>query len=130
VDQILNQMIQEDLESMKLTKMKQEQSKQDMILSMNEKRALLRRQRELEQYEEEMVNRYNEEQQQRASQLQAAKNAAEAARDAIFNKLAKEEADRRAQAEYLENLRNELQVEELAEREAEKARREAEKRQR
>ena len=51
-------MIQEDHETMKLNKIKIEQSKQDMILSMNEKRALLRRQKELEEYEEELVRRH------------------------------------------------------------------------
>ena len=44
------------------------------------------------------------------------KEAADAQRDAIFNKLAAEEADRRANAEYIENLRNDLQVEELEEK--------------
>lgn len=41
---------------------------------------------------------------------------AEAQRDAIFQKLAQEEAERRAQATYIENLRNDLQVEELEEK--------------
>jgi hypothetical protein len=38
--------------------MKQEQSKQDMILSVNEKNALLKRQQELAEYEEELVRRH------------------------------------------------------------------------
>ena len=61
------------------------------------------------------------------------KEAAEAQRDAIFQKLAKEEADRRAQATYIENLRNDLQVQEMEEKaraaefnEAEKRRRQKE----
>lgn len=58
VDTIINKMIDEDHEMMRITKMKQEQSKQDMILSQNEKRALLKRQRELEEYEDEMVRRF------------------------------------------------------------------------
>lgn len=58
VDSIINKMIEEDHEMMKIGKMKQEQSKQDMILSVNEKNALLKRQRELEEYEEELVRRY------------------------------------------------------------------------
>ena len=44
------------------------------------------------------------------------KQQAEAQREAIFDKLAQEEADRRAQQEYIENLRNDLQVEEMEER--------------
>jgi len=115
VDSIINRMIDEDhemmritkmkqeqskqdmiLEMMRITKMKQEQSKQDMILSVNEKKALLKRQKELEEYEEELVRRYAQQQGQRAEELQAMKEAAEAQRDAIFRKLAAEEAARRA----------------------------------
>lgn len=33
-----------------------------MILSVNEKKALLKRQRELEEYEEELVRKYGEQQ--------------------------------------------------------------------
>ena len=58
VEAIINKMIDEDHEMMRINKMKQEQSKQDMILSMNEKRALLKRQKELDEYEEELVRRY------------------------------------------------------------------------
>lgn len=58
VDAIINRMIDEDHEMMRITKMKQEQSKQDMILSVNEKKALLKRQKELEEYEEDLVRRY------------------------------------------------------------------------
>ena len=65
VDSIINKMIEEDHEMMKIGKMKQEQSKQDMILSVNEKNALLKRQRELEEYEEELVRRYQGQQMQR-----------------------------------------------------------------
>ena len=101
-------MIEEDHEMMRINRMKQEQSKQDMILSVNEKNALLKRQKELEEYEEELVRRYQGQQQQRSNELQAMKEAAEAPRDAIFKKLAAEEAARRAQAEHVENVRNEL----------------------
>ena len=89
-------MIEEDHEMMRINRMKQEQSKQDMILSVNEKNALLKRQKELEEYEEELVRRYQGQQQQRSNELQAMKEAAEAQRDAIFKKLAAEEAARRA----------------------------------
>ncbi len=58
VDAIINKMIEEDHEMIRINKMKQEQSKQDMVLSQNEKKALLNRQRELEEYEEELVRQY------------------------------------------------------------------------
>lgn len=56
------------------------------------------------------------------------KLAAEAQRDAIFKKLAAEEAARRAESEYVENLRNNLQVEEMEEKYRAAERAEAEKR--
>jgi len=87
-----------------------------MILSVNEKKALLKRQKELEEYEEELVRRYAQQQGQRAEELQSMKEAAEAQRDAIFKKLAEEEAARRAEKEFVENLRNDLQVQELEEK--------------
>ena len=55
------------------------------------------------------------------------KEAAEAQRDAIFRKLATEEAARRAEAEYVENLRNDLQVQEKEERDREQERAQIEK---
>ena len=116
VDQIINKMIEEDHEMIRINKMKQEQSKQDMILSVNEKKALLQRQKELEEYEEELVRQYASQQQERADNLQAMKMQAEAQREAIFDQLALEEKQRREQQEYVENLRNDLQVEEMEER--------------
>jgi hypothetical protein len=81
-----------------------------MVLSVNEKKALLKRQRELEEYEEELVRRYGAQQVERSNELQAMKEAAEAQREAIFQKLAAEEAARRAETEYVENMRNDLYV--------------------
>jgi hypothetical protein len=42
--------------------MKQEQSKLDMIQSVNEKREMQRKQKELEDYETDMLRRYAEQQ--------------------------------------------------------------------
>jgi len=44
-----------------------------MILSVNEKKALLKRQHELEEYEEELVRRYAAQQQERSDNLEAMK---------------------------------------------------------
>ena len=79
-----------------------------MVLSQEEKAAMLQKQRELDQYEEEMVRRYAQNQQARSAELNAMKAMAEEQRDEIFRRLCEEEADRRAKAEYIENLRNEL----------------------
>ena len=77
-----------------------EQAQNDMILSLNEKRALQRRQQEMEQYENEMVRVYAAQQQERLNQIQAAKDAAEEARDAIFRRLEGEEMQRRQEKEF------------------------------
>lgn len=55
-------MIEEDKELARIIQQKKEQAQADMILSHNEKRALIARQKQLEQYEDEMVRRYAAEQ--------------------------------------------------------------------
>ncbi len=79
-----------------------------MILSNNEKRALLRRQKEMDEYEDEMVRRYAEQQQARQEEIQAQKAAAEEIKEQIFRTLEQEEQARRAEMEFKERLRNEL----------------------
>jgi hypothetical protein len=93
-------MISEDNEQGKINMQKKEQAQADMILSQNEKRALLQRQREMEEYEDEMVRRYAQQQQARQDEIRAMKAQAEAVRDQIFQRLAAEEAQRRAAAEF------------------------------
>lgn len=68
-----------------------------MILSQNEKRALLKRQCEMDTYEDEMVRRYAQQQQARQDEIQAMKQEAEALRDGIFQRLAAEEEIRAAE---------------------------------
>lgn len=43
---------------MELIRLKQQQAKSDMIMSMQEKREMQKRQTELEQYENEMLRRF------------------------------------------------------------------------
>ena len=60
VDKVIKKMIEEDQHFMNLNRMKQEQAKQDMIMSVSEKRDMLKRQKELEDYENHMLQRYAE----------------------------------------------------------------------
>ena len=99
-----------------------------MILSQNEKRALLKRQKEMDEYEDEMVRRYAQQQQARQDEIQAMKEEAEAIRDGIFQKLAAEEEQRAAEKAFQEQLRNDLYVQEGEEAAQAKERAEAEKR--
>jgi len=55
-----------------------------MILSFSEKRALLKRQSEMDQYEDEMVRRYAQQQQARQDEIQQMKEEAEVIREGIF----------------------------------------------
>lgn len=73
VDAVVQRMIEEDNEQTRIVHQKKEQSQADMILSQNEKRALLKRQREMDQYEDEMVRRYAQQQQARQDEIQAMK---------------------------------------------------------
>lgn len=53
-------MIDEDQELQRINQLKKEQAKQDMILSVNEKRLMQKRQEEMEAFENEMLRRYQE----------------------------------------------------------------------
>lgn len=63
VDAIIQRMISEDREMARIQNLKMQQAQADMILSVNEKKALIRRQQEMEAYENEMVRQYAEQQQ-------------------------------------------------------------------
>ena len=65
MDAVVQKMIAEDNELARINMQKKDQAQADMILSINEKRALQRRQKEMEEYEDEMVRRYAEQQTQR-----------------------------------------------------------------
>ena len=128
VDKVFSKMIDEDQKIIALIKMKQEQSKLDMIQSVNEKRELVRKQKEMEEFENEMLRRYATQQESRQAEIVAKRAEAEAAREEIFQKLKGEEERRRADAEYIENLRNELYMQELEEQARIREREELEKR--
>lgn len=130
VDKVISKMIDEDQKMIALIKMKQEQSKLDMVQSVTEKRDLVRKQKELEVYENEMLRRYSEQQEGRQAEIQEKKASAEAAREEIFQKLKEEEERRRADSEYVENLRNELYMQELEEQARARERADVEKRER
>ena len=77
-----------------------------------------------------MLRRYAEQQEGRVAEIQAKKAEAEALREGIFQKLKEEEEKRRAENEYVENLRNELYMQELEEQARQREREELEKRDR
>lgn len=74
-----------------------------------------KRQKELEEYETEMLRRFAEQQEYREEEIRAKKAEVEAAREEIFQRLKEEDERRRAENEFTENLRNELYQEEFEE---------------
>lgn len=115
---------------MKLTRMKQDQSKRDMYQSYFEKQQKLEKEREIEEYENLQLKLYADDQARRESDIKEQKAKVEAAREEIFNRLAREEQMRRAEKEYTEKLRNELYQEEFEENERRKEEEEAERKMR
>lgn len=103
-----------------LNAQKKEQAIADMVVSHNEKRAQMKRQKEMEEFEDEMVRRYAAQQMERAGEIAQLKAQAEEVRDKIFQKLKAEEEQRRAEKEFQENLRNELYLQENEEAAKEK----------
>ncbi len=77
-------MIDEDQKLVDLTRMKQGQAKLDMVQSLNEKRELLKKQQELEEYENELMRRFAEQQEMREEEIREKKAELEAARESIF----------------------------------------------
>ena len=77
-------MIDEDQKLVDLTRMKQGQAKLDMVQSLNEKRELLKKQQELEEYENELMRSFAEQQDMREEEIREKKAELEAARESIF----------------------------------------------
>ena len=77
-----------------------------------------------------MVREYARQQEQRLGEIAQKKAAEEAERDAIFQKLANEQERMRAEAEYIENLRFQLYLEETEEQARVKEQQENQKRER
>eukprot|EP00826_Nyctotherus_ovalis_P041284 TRINITY_DN4135_c0_g1_i6.p2 TRINITY_DN4135_c0_g1~~TRINITY_DN4135_c0_g1_i6.p2 ORF type:complete len:127 (+),score=71.41 TRINITY_DN4135_c0_g1_i6:459-839(+) len=86
-----------------------------MVKSVQAKQQARAREREEEILMDEKIKRYREEAAQREALLKMKKAEENAAKEQIFAKLNEEELRRRADKEYLENLRIELMQEEAAE---------------
>jgi predicted transcriptional regulator len=108
VTDVVNKLIEEDHEMMRLTRMKQDQAKLDMRQSVLEKKRQEQYMRDLNQQEEENVRRYAQEQASREAAIRREKAKVEAEREKIFEQLRIEEEARRADEEYIERLRVEL----------------------
>ena len=128
VEEAVQRLIDEENETMRLFRAKQDQAKLDMRQSLLEKRRQMEELKRIENEEEENVRRYAREQAEREATIRREKAKVEAERDAIYSKLKEEEEARRAEQEYIERVRVELYQEEFEERERERERIEAEKR--
>ena len=86
-------------------------NKSYMEASMADREARKKRQEEDDRIEDENLRRYLASKAQRDADVQAKKDALQAERDRIFEKLSKEKARQEAENDYWENVRNELTIE-------------------
>ena len=86
-------------------------NKSYMEATMADREARKKRQEEDDRIEDENLRRYLASKAQRDADVQAKKDALQAERDRIFEKLSKEKARQEAENDYWENVRNELTIE-------------------
>jgi hypothetical protein len=130
VDEALKKMIEEDRSDMLRNEEKKRMMHEHMMRSLEEKARMKTREKEEEEKLMERIKKYQEEAAQRETQLKLKKAEEDAAKEQIFAKLNEEEMKRRAEKEYIENLRIDLIQEEVEEAARLKELKEAENRER
>lgn len=130
VDEALQRMVEEDRREILLDEEKKKAMHESMLRSLEEKARAKTREQAEEQLLQERIKRYQEEAAKREAQMKLRKAEEDAAKELIFARLNQEEMRRRAEKEYIENLRVDLIQEEVEEAARLKEMREAEKRER
>eukprot|EP00826_Nyctotherus_ovalis_P041285 TRINITY_DN4135_c0_g2_i1.p1 TRINITY_DN4135_c0_g2~~TRINITY_DN4135_c0_g2_i1.p1 ORF type:complete len:265 (-),score=152.89 TRINITY_DN4135_c0_g2_i1:603-1397(-) len=115
VDEAMKKMMEQDRKAAEEEDRKRQVFHDFMVKSVQAKQQARAREREEEILMDEKIKRYREEAAQREALLKMKKAEENAAKEQIFAKLNEEELRRRADKEYLENLRIELMQEEAAE---------------
>ena len=130
VDDAVQKIIQEDIETQREIHRKKEKNKKHMYEAYEDKERRKQDYLQNERNEREKERQYFEELARRDKELQLKKAAIKEEKDKIFDKLSAEENKRQADKEYWENVRNELYIEEMERREKIKELEEREKKQR
>eukprot|EP00826_Nyctotherus_ovalis_P041288 TRINITY_DN4135_c0_g3_i3.p3 TRINITY_DN4135_c0_g3~~TRINITY_DN4135_c0_g3_i3.p3 ORF type:complete len:124 (+),score=65.86 TRINITY_DN4135_c0_g3_i3:523-894(+) len=123
-------MVEEDRRGMLIDEEKKKAMHESMVKSLEEKARAKMREKAEEEMLLEKIRKHQEEAAKREAQLRLKKAEENAAKELIFAKLNDEEMRRRAEKEYIENLRVDLIQEEVEEAARLKEMREAENRER
>ena len=111
VDNMINKLKEEDLAALAEAERKKNIQKIYMENAYAEKDARMQRQKEEDRLQKERERKYHEEVQKREDELNSKKAAIQFEKDKIFEQLCQKEAQRQAERDYWENVRNELYVE-------------------
>ena len=107
---IMDRILEENKREKENEERKKEINKQFMLASMAQREERKRREIEDEILENEEMRKYLEEKAKRESGLKAQKDAIQAEKDRIFKKLSDDNAREKAEKDYWESVRNELQI--------------------
>ncbi len=111
VDNMINRLRQEDLAAQEAAERKKNIEKIYMENAYAEKNARRQREKEEDLLQKEKERKYHEEVQKREDELNNKKAAVQFEKDKIFEQLCQQEAQRQAERDYWENVRNELYME-------------------
>lgn len=115
VDSAMNRMIEEDRKEIEIKNDKRKVMYDYMVKSMKSKEESMAKAKEDEKLMMEKIRMYQQEADQREAMLKMKKAEENAAKEEIFAKLNEEELRRRAEKEYIEDLRIDLMTEEIEE---------------
>ena len=111
VDNMIKKLREEDLAAQAEAERKKNIQKIYMENAYAEKDARKERQKEEDRLQKERERKYHEDVQKREDELNSKKAAIQFEKDKIFEQLCQQEAQRQAERDYWENVRNELYVE-------------------
>ncbi len=111
VDDMIKKMKEEELAAMKEEQRKKDINKLFMQNAFKERDIIKKKEQEYDKLQDEDIRKYKEQVALRQKNLQKKKDDLQQQKDKIFNKLCDEEAKRKAEQDYWDNIRADLHVE-------------------
>ena len=128
-EEMLKKLLDREIAEMKENERKKEINKIYMQNAFKERELLKQKEKEKERKQDEDIKKYYEEVAKREKDLLKKKDDLQKQKDLIFNKLCDEEAKRKAEQDYWDNVRADLHVEQDIQKTKQKQKEEEEKRQ-
>ena len=128
-EEMLKKLLDREIAEMKENERKKEINKIYMQNAFKERELLKQKEKEKERKQDEDIRKYYEEVAKREKDLLKKKDDLQKQKDLIFNKLCDEEAKRKAEQDYWDNVRADLHVEQDIQKTKQKQKEEEEKRQ-